>query len=95
MDRLEGVAIRHPLRVQLLNALADGKRVELPTFARALDLPLAQVEYHCGALIEVGAVELDGSVARITEDGRELHRIAQQPERRQNPDRRHGDRRRG
>ena len=39
MNRLEAVAIRHPLRVQLLNAMADGKAVQLADFANALDLP--------------------------------------------------------
>lgn len=94
MNRLEGIAIRHPLRVQLLNALADGKSVKLATYAKALNLSLAQVEYHCEALAEAGAVELNGGAVRITEGGKELHRIAQRPERRQRPDRRRSDRRR-
>ncbi|MGD9735105.1 MAG: hypothetical protein AB7V58_05775 [Solirubrobacterales bacterium] len=96
MERLETVAIRHPLRVQLLDALADGKRLELATYARALDLPLPRVTYHCEALAEAGAVTLEDGTAQITESGRGLHRIAQQPERRQQPDRRQGrgDRRR-
>jgi len=96
MDRLESVAIRHPLRIQLLNALADGKRLELATYAKALDLPLPQVTYHCEALAEAGAVTLEDGVAQITESGKKLHRIAHKPERRQMPDRRRGggDRRR-
>ena len=88
MNRLETVAIKHPLRIQLLNALADGKRLELATYAKALDLPLPQVTYHCEALAEAGAVTLEGGVAQITERGTELHRIAQNPERRQRPARR-------
>ncbi len=97
MERLETVAIRHPLRVQLLDALADGKRLELATYAKALDLPLPQVTYHCEALAEAGAVTLEGGVAQITESGKELHRIAQKPERRKKSDRRRGggDRRQG
>lgn len=94
MERLETVAIRHPLRVQLLDALADGKQLELATYAKALDLPLAQVTYHCEALAEAGAVALADGVAEITESGKELHRIAQRPERRQKSDRRRNDRRR-
>jgi DNA-binding transcriptional ArsR family regulator len=96
MERLEAVAIRHPMRVELLNALADGKSIELATYAKALDLPLPQVVYHCEALAEAGAVTLEGGTARITASGKELHRIAQKPERRQKPDRRRGggDRRR-
>jgi DNA-binding IclR family transcriptional regulator len=93
MNRLEAVAIRHPLRVQLLNALADRRTLELATFARALDLPMQQVEYHCGALVDAGAVTLEDGSARLTESGIELHRIAQKPERRQKPDRRGDDRR--
>jgi predicted methyltransferase len=96
MNRLETVAIRHPMRVELLNALADGKRLELATYANALDLPLPQVTYHCEALAEAGALTLEDGTAQITENGKELHRIAQKPERRQKPDRRRGggDRRR-
>ena len=92
MNRLEVVAIRHPLRIQLLNALADGKSVALATYAKALDLPLPLVTYHCEALAGAGAVSLEDGTARITESGKELHRIAQKPERRQKPDRRRNDR---
>ena len=97
MERLEAVAIKHPLRVQLLDALADGKRLELATYAKALDLPLPQVTYHCEALAEAGAVTLTDGAAQITESGKELHRIAQKPERRKKSDRRRGggDRRQG
>lgn len=95
MNRLEVAAIRHPLRVQLLNALADGKSVQLATYAKALDLSLPRVIYHCEALAEAGAVELEDGTARITESGKQLHLIAQRPERRQRPDRRRDDRRRG
>ena len=94
MERLETVAIRHSMRVDLLNALADGKRLELATYAKALDLPLPLVTYHCEALAEAGAVTLSNGAAEITDSGKELHRIAQRPERRQKPDRRRNDRRR-
>jgi DNA-binding transcriptional ArsR family regulator len=94
MERLEALAIRHPMRVELLEAVADGKRLELATYAKALDLPLPQVTYHFAALADAGAVALAGGAAQITEQGKELHRIAQTPERRQNRDRRRGDRRR-
>lgn len=95
MNRLEVVAIRHPLRVQLLDALLDGKRLELATYAKALDLPLAQVNYHCEALAKAGAVAVEEGTAQITASGKELQRIAQRPERRERPDRRRSDRRRG
>lgn len=94
MNRLESVAIRHPLRIELLNALADGKTVELATYAKALDLRPALVEYHCEALVEAGAIAVEAGAMRITDGGRELHRIAQRPERRQKQDRRRSDRRR-
>lgn len=94
MERLESIAIKHPMRVELLNALADGKRIELATYAKALDLPLPQVTYHCEALAEAGAVSLEDGAAQITASGKELNRIAQRPERRQKPDRRRNDRRR-
>lgn len=82
------------MRVQLLDAVVDGKRLELAAYANALDLPLTQVTYHCGALADAGAVMLSGGAAQITERGKELHEVAQHPERRQNPDRRRGNRRR-
>ena len=82
------------MRVQLLDAVVDGKRLELATYAKALDLPLPQVTYHCGALADAGALTLADGAVRITARGKELYRIAQHPERRQNPDRRRGDRRR-
>jgi DNA-binding IclR family transcriptional regulator len=91
MNRLEVVAIKHPLRVQLLNALADGKSLELSTYAKALDLPLPRVKYHCEGLAEAGAVSLEDGTARITDSGVELHRYAQRPDRRQKQDRRRGD----
>ena len=77
MERIEAVAIRHPLRVQLLDALLDGKRLELATYAKALDLSLPRVTYHGEALAEAGAVELQDGVASITESGKELYRTAQ------------------
>lgn len=89
------MAIRHPMRVELLNALARGKRIELTAYAKALDLPLPQVTYHCEALAAARAVSLDDGAAQITASGKELHRLAQRPERRQQPDRRRNDRRRG
>jgi DNA-binding transcriptional ArsR family regulator len=93
MNRLELVAIRHPLRVQLLNALADGKSLELANYAKALDLSMPQVTYHCEALVEAGAIELRNGTAQITESGKDLHRFAQRPDRRRKPDRRRDDRR--
>lgn len=82
------------MRVQLLDAVVDGKRLELATYAKALDLPLPQVTYHCTALADAGAVTVAGGAVQITARGKELHQIAQHPERRQRPDRRRGDRRR-
>jgi DNA-binding transcriptional ArsR family regulator len=79
VNRLEALAIRHPLRLQLLDALRDGKRLELATYAKALDLPLPRVTYHGEVLAAAGAVTLAGGVAEITASGRELDRRA--PER--------------
>jgi DNA-binding transcriptional ArsR family regulator len=95
MNRLELMAIKHPLRVQLLDALADGKSLDLATYAKALDLKLPQVRYHCAALAAAGAVSLEDGTARITDSGVELHRIAQTRERRQTPERRQKPDRRG
>jgi predicted ArsR family transcriptional regulator len=95
MNRLELVAIRHPLRKRLLKALAEGKAIDLESYAKALDLSPPGVRYHCRALVEAGAVEVSDGAATITESGLELNRIAQRTDRRQQPDRRRGDRRRG
>lgn len=95
MNRLQIVAIRHPLRKQLLQALAEGKPIKLENYARALDLSPPAVRYHCQALVEAGAVAVTDGAATITAGGLELNRIAQKPDRRQQTDRRRGDRRRG
>lgn len=93
MNRLELVAIRHPLRKQLLKALAEGKAIDLGSYARALDLSPPAVRYHCRTLVEAGAVAVSDGSATITESGLELNRIAQNPNQQQSPDRGRGDRR--
>jgi DNA-binding transcriptional ArsR family regulator len=95
VNRLEIVAIRHPLRKQLLKALAEGKAIDLESYAKALDLSQPGVLYHCRVLVEAAAVEVNDGAATITESGSELNRIAQKPDRRQHGDRRRGDRRQG
>lgn len=93
MNRLEAIAIRHPLRVQLLDALVDGKTLDLASYAKALDLSPPLVAYHCQALADAGAVEVREGKAKITERGKDLHQLAQIPNRRRKPDRRRGNRR--
>jgi predicted ArsR family transcriptional regulator len=95
VNRLQIIAIRHPLRKQLLKALAEGKAIDLESYAKALDLSLPAVRYHCQGLVEAGAVEVEDGSATITESGVELNRIAQKPDRRHKQDRRRSDRRRG
>jgi DNA-binding transcriptional ArsR family regulator len=74
MNRLEVLALRHPLRLQLLDALRDGKRLELANYAKALDLPLPRVTYHGEMLAAAGAITLADGVAEITASGKELDR---------------------
>lgn len=74
MNRLEVLAIRHPLRLQLLDALRDGKQLQLATYAKALDLPLPRVTYHGEMLAAAGAITLADGVAEITASGKELDR---------------------
>jgi hypothetical protein len=94
MNQHEALAIRHQVRIRLLAALTGGRRLDLAAYAKALDLTLAPVTYHCEVLGSAGAVELDGGTAQITASGEELYRISQRPERRQQTDRRRRDRRR-
>jgi DNA-binding transcriptional ArsR family regulator len=93
MNPRERVAMSHPARVELLNALRDGRTVDMATYAEATDMPLSRVEYHSRALRDVGAVTVEGRSVLITESGEVLRRLAQQPDRR-TKDRRRGDRRR-
>lgn len=85
-------AIRHQLRIDLLEALTGGTPVALAQFAAQTEAPLSLVEYHAGVLVEEGAAEVTDGVATITDSGRELYRLAQEPDRR-GTDRRRNDRR--
>jgi DNA-binding transcriptional ArsR family regulator len=87
-QQAERFAIVHPTRVRLLEAMHEGQALQLESFARALDLPLARVEYHCETLRGAGAVTVDCGRARITELGLELYRRSLRPERRRGRDRR-------
>jgi Helix-turn-helix domain len=85
-------AIRHPVRVSLLDAVSDGKPLALADFAARTEIPLTTVEYHCRVLSAEGALAVLDGTATITEVGKGLHRLCQTPERRQ-ADRRRGERR--
>lgn len=87
------LATRHPLRVEVLRALAAGKPVELSSFAAAHDLPVASVRYHLDILAAAGAVTVTDGAAEITTEGRELYELSLSSERRQVRDRRKGPRR--
>jgi DNA-binding transcriptional ArsR family regulator len=51
-------ALRHPLRRQILQAMADGKVVSPRELSLMLRQPLSNVSYHVRVLAECGAVIL-------------------------------------
>lgn len=52
------IALRHPLRRRILQAMADGEVVSPRELALALRQPLSNVSYHVRVLAECGAVTL-------------------------------------
>lgn len=52
------VALRHPLRREILRAMADEKPVSPREIARGLRRPLSNVSYHVRVLAECAAVSL-------------------------------------
>lgn len=81
-SRAGALAIKHPLRVELLSALSAGEQIDAATFAKAHDLTVENARYHLDVLLDAGAITLSDGTARITEQGGALHKLAQRPERR-------------
>lgn len=52
------IALRHPLRRRILQAMADGKAVSPRELALTLRHPLSNVSYHVRVLAGCGAVTL-------------------------------------
>ncbi len=52
------VALRHPLRREILRAMAGEKAISPRQIASALGQPLSNVSYHVRVLAECGAVSL-------------------------------------
>ncbi|HEX5527829.1 MAG TPA: helix-turn-helix transcriptional regulator [Solirubrobacterales bacterium] len=52
------IALRHPLRRRILQAMADGEVVSPRELALALRQPLSNVSYHVRVLAGCGAVSL-------------------------------------
>lgn len=52
------VALRHPLRRRILQAMADGEAVSPRELSFALRQPLSNVSYHVRVLADRGAVAL-------------------------------------
>lgn len=80
--RVATLAIKHPLRVEILNALSDGEEISPVAYATEHGLPVGSVRYHFGALRDADAIRLVDEKARITEQGQDLQRLAARPERR-------------
>lgn len=81
-SRLATLAIKHPLRVEILNALSDGAEIGPVAYATEHALPVGNVRYHFGALRDADAITLVDERARITEQGQGLRKLAARPERR-------------
>jgi DNA-binding transcriptional ArsR family regulator len=52
------IALRHPLRRQILRAMADGEAVSPRELAAAVEKPLSNVSYHVRVLASCSAVTL-------------------------------------
>jgi len=74
------LAIRHPIRVQLLTALNSGHSIDPMTFAKAHGLTEKNARYHFGVLVDVEAISIVDGRARITEKGRTLLAVSKRPE---------------
>jgi DNA-binding transcriptional ArsR family regulator len=57
-------ALSHPLRIELLRALADRAQLSPVEYARESDEPLGNVSYHMSALREAGVVAVADTIAR-------------------------------
>jgi len=51
-------ALGHPLRREILRAMADGKPVSPRELSEALGQPLSNVSYHVRVLVQSGALRL-------------------------------------
>ena len=51
-------ALGHPLRREILRAMADGKPVSPRELSEALDQPLSNVSYHVRVLVQSKALKL-------------------------------------
>jgi len=52
------VALRHPVRRQILREMADGQAVSPRELSERLDLPLSNVSYHVRVLADCATVSL-------------------------------------
>ena len=93
-SRVAQLALRHPLRVEILSALSAGEETEPAAFAAAHELAPASARYHFDVLHDAGAITRAGGSTEITEQGRALYELSLNAERRSKPDRRRGPRRR-
>lgn len=75
--RTLALAISHPTRIAILDALASGGRASPEAFAERRRLGAAAVRYHFKVLEGVGAIEEAGGEFRITERGEMLRGLAQ------------------
>lgn len=92
-NKASALAIKHKVRVAILDALVSGVRVEPAAFAKSRGYPPKSVAYHFKVLVDVGAITVDDAGAKITERGEVLQTLAQQPERRIRQRRKHPRRR--
>ena len=76
------LAIRHPIRVELLIALDSGYSIDPKVFAEGHGLTEKNARYHFGVLVEVEAISIIDGRARITEKGKTLLEVSKRPERR-------------
>jgi DNA-binding transcriptional ArsR family regulator len=92
--RASVLAVRHEMRIAILDLLASGARVTPEEFAERRKLRPSTVRYHFAVLAEVEAIAPTDRGYTITEHGEALRALTRRGDRRQR-DRRRGERRKG
>jgi len=70
------LAVSHPTRMAILDALSSGVKVSPEAFAERRKLDPSAVSYHFMVLDRVGAIEAIGDEFKVTERGLMLRDLA-------------------
>ena len=78
--RMLVLAVSHPTRMAILDALSSGVKVSPEAFAERRKLAPSALSYHFKVLEGVGAIEAIGDEFKITERGLMLRNLAHSPD---------------